>query len=319
MGEHKVILFYKFVLIRDPKKLKEQQILICKQTGIHSGRIIVSTEGINGTLEGSDLAIYKYIKEMQQDTRFSDINFKISTSNGDSFPKIIDPATRKLKPKLSIKVREELVTTNLKNHKKLGPLAGNTGKYVTAEELHSWFETKKEFYIVDMRNDYEYEIGHFQDSIMLKGFRNFRDLENVVEQIKDLSDKTIVTVCTGGIRCEKASGFLLEEGFMNVYQLKDGIVSYMEKYPNQNFLGKLYVFDSREMIGFNTESHKHKAIGKCRLCGCASENLVDYYNKDPAGDIIEGRFYGIICKNCISSKKVVLDTEVINDFTLNQV
>lgn len=145
---------------------------------------------------------------------------------------------------------------------------------ITDEELHRWFEEKREFYIVDMRNDYEYASGYFEGSIF-SGMHNFFDLESVLSRLDHLKNKTVVTVCTGGIRCEKASGFLVESGFADVYQLLDGIQTYMEKYPNQHFKGKLYVFDGRITVGFNTESPEHEIVGKCMQCGVMCDTYVN--------------------------------------------
>lgn len=141
-------------------------------------------------------------------------------------------------------MRDQLVALN-DGDPDLGPVGGTTGTYLSADELYQWFVDGKEFYIIDMRNDYETEVGQFINSICPKGFRNFRNLPDVLPEMEHLRDKTVVTVCTGGIRCEKASGFLLKHGFSDVYQLHNGIVTFMEKFPNEYFKGKLYVFDQR--------------------------------------------------------------------------
>ena len=150
-----------------------------------------------------------------------------------------------------------------------------------------------------MRNTYEHKVGYFQDSI-LPPIENFRDLPKVVEQIAHLKSKTVLTVCTGGVRCEKASGFLLKEGFENVYQLDGGIVSYMEKYPNEDFEGKLYVFDGRITMGPSAlpgaglpADEKAKIVGKCDACDAQSENYVNCAN--PAC-----HKHFIACEKCIS-------------------
>jgi UPF0176 protein len=127
----------------------------------------------------------------------------------------------------------------------------------------------------------------------LPPIENFRDLPKVVEQISHLRDKTVLTVCTGGIRCEKASGFLLTQGFADVYQLDGGIVSYMEKYPNEDFKGKLYVFDGRVMMGFYTDDTKHEILGRCDSCGGKSENYVNCANSDCHRHFIN-------CQNCLN-------------------
>lgn len=254
-----ILLYYNYTFIDDPEVLKLSQKKICQKLDL-KGRIIIAKEGINGTLEGSKESVDKYIADLKQDVRFKDTHIKISAGTGNAFPK------------LSIKVRDEIVSAHLGEdnfHPK-----DITGKYIQAEELHQWFEQGKEFYIVDMRNDYEHKVGHFEDSI-LPSFGNFRDLPKIIKEIEHLKGKTIVTVCTGGVRCEKASGYLVKKGFADVYQLYGGIVTYMEKFPNQNFKGKLYVFDGRITMGFNTEKSEHEVVGKCELCGKQSDNYID--------------------------------------------
>jgi len=272
-----IILYYKYISIDSPKILMQEQRTLCEKLGL-KGRILVATEGINGTLEGETVDIDEYCKIFLEDPRFTDVHIKKSIGTGIAFPK------------LQIKVRNEIVSSHLKaNDVKPYEL---TGKYITAEELHRWFEDKKEFYIVDMRNNFEHLGGHFEGSI-LPDMDNFRNLPDIIPTIKHLQNKTIVTVCTGGVRCEKASGFLLQSGFVDVYQLKDGIVSYMEKYPNQHFKGKLYVFDNRMLMGFNTESYEHSIIGRCAVCGVKSENYINCIDDDC-------HRHFICCKNCVN-------------------
>jgi UPF0176 protein len=288
MTNYQTLLYYKFTPLANPEAIMTQHQVICQECNL-KGRVLISKEGINGTVEGSVEDTNKYMDIMDNSTDFSDITFKKQPSNGESFTKMI------------IKVRDEIVTTGLPYHEELGPLVGLTGKYISAEELHDLIHSDIEFYIIDMRNDYEFKLGHFQDSIMPQAFTNFRDLPNIIPEIKHLKDKKIVTVCTGGIRCEKASGFLMYHGFTDVSQLQDGIVTYMEKYPNQDFLGKLYVFDKRMAIGFNTNSPEYQTVGKCDLCGAPSENIIDYF--DDAGV----RHHGIVCQNCLDTRNIIFD------------
>jgi UPF0176 protein len=255
-----VLLFYKYVEIENPVRLLRNQRRLCEKLNL-KGRIIIGMEGINGTLEGTPKNTEKYIKELIKDEKFSDINFKKSAGDGNAFPK------------LSIKVRNEIVTSLVPN---IMPWK-LTGKHLKATELHQWFLDKREFYIVDMRNDYEYISGHFEGSV-LSGFSNFKDLPLVLEKLTHLKNKTIVTVCTGGVRCEKASAYLLQNGFNDVYQLENGIQTYMEMYPNQHFKGKLYVFDNRLTIGFNTDSPDHEIIGTCMHCGVSCDTYVNCMN-----------------------------------------
>lgn len=270
---HQVLLYYKYVTIADPEKVRDEQRKLCEKYNL-KGRIIVAEEGINGTVEGLMSDTKKYMRAMEKSTYFKSISFKKSIGTGNAFPK------------LSVKYRPEVVTTKIKG---LNPLQV-TGKYVTADQLHAWFEQKKEFYIVDMRNDYEYSSGYFEHFIP-SGIHNFYDLPDVLSRLEHLKNMTIVTVCTGGIRCEKASGFLVENGFNDVYQLQDGIQSYIEKYPNKHFKGKLYVFDKRLTIGFNTDSPEHEIVGKCLHCGGACDSYVNCeYNIC--------HYHYICCLNC---------------------
>jgi UPF0176 protein len=271
---YQVLLYYKYVALPDPESVMNMQKILC--TKLHlKGRIIVAKEGINGTIEGTAKETNQYMKEMEQIEAFKDIHYKKSKGTGNAFPK------------LSVKVREEIVSSNVPY---VNP-AVLTGKYLSSEELHTWFKEKKEFYIVDMRNEYEYRSGFFEGTIF-SGFNNFRDLPSITEKLKDLKHKTIVTVCTGGVRCEKASGFLVLNGFKDVYQLQDGIQTYMETYPNEEFKGKLYVFDNRLTIGFHIDNEKHEIVGKCLLCGKSEDAYVNCMNPTC-------HLHFICCKDCL--------------------
>ena len=280
--KHQVLLYYKYTTIDDPKKFATEHRELCERLGL-KGRIIVAKEGINGTVEGLKEATEEYIRMVNLKSGIKDIHFKRSVGSGEVFTK------------LSIKVRDDIVSSSIKDFK-LDPMKA-TGKYLTPEELQEWIHGKKKFFIVDMRNDYEQDVGYFDNS-MLAPFKNFRDLPKVLPLLKDLKEETIVTVCTGGVRCEKASGFLVENGFNDVYQLYGGIVSYMEKYPNEDFLGKLYVFDGRVTMGFNLDSPKHKVVGKCKFCKRPAEEYFDckYLH-------CKGKRHFISCENCIEENR----------------
>jgi len=277
-SKFQVLLYYKYTEIKDPKQLMLDQKALCEKLNL-KGRIIIAREGINGTVEGLKEDTEKYIKALQKIPIFNDIDFKKSAGTGSAFPK------------LSIKVRDDLVSSAISNLN-LSP-SQVTGKYLTPEQLHQWIHSNREFYIVDMRNDYETAVGYFENSLKAP-FENFRDLPKVLPILKNLKDKTIVTVCTGGIRCEKASGFLVDQGFDDVYQLNGGIVSYMEKYPNEDFLGSLYVFDGRVTIGFNMDSKKHVIVGQCKFCQNPAEKYFDCKNI-----YCQGKRHFISCDQCI--------------------
>ncbi len=272
---HQILLYYKYTLIENPAALMREQRELCERLNL-KGRIIIAEEGINGTVEGLPENTEKYIQAMQLDPRFADMNFKRSLGTGNAFPR------------LSVKVRPEIVSGHL-GDADVNPTQV-TGKHLPAETLHEWIHSDKEFYIVDMRNDYEHKIGFFRNSI-LPPLKNFRNLSQILPALEQLKNKTVVTVCTGGVRCEKASGFLLKNGFTDVYQLENGIVSYMEKYPEEDFKGKLYVFDGRVTIGFNSPTTPHQIVGRCDKCANPSENYVNC-------DLKSCNAHFICCEKC---------------------
>jgi UPF0176 protein len=275
--EYTILLFYKYVFIDDTQKLCESQKEIQSRLNL-KGRTIIASEGINITLEGTIENTEIYLQELLRDPRFSDMHIKKSIGNGAAFPKC------------SIKVRPEIVSLHLGETCDINPNE-LTGIHLKPTELHEWIAKKKEFYIIDMRNAYEHRVGQFENSIC-PPMENFRDLPKFIESINHLKDKTVLTVCTGGVRCEKASGYLLSQGFTDVYQLDGGIVSYMEIYPNEDFLGKLYVFDNRLMMGFYTDDPKHVIIGSCEKCRIKSEHYVNCNNMQCHRKMI-------VCQNCL--------------------
>lgn len=259
-----IILFYKYTEILDPEKLRDEQRALCEKLGL-KGRIIVAKEGINATFEGTDENVEEYLKVYLSDPRFADTHIKRSKGDGNAFPK------------LSVKVRPEIVSLHLGDE----DFSPNqiTGKHLKPKELKEWFQTKKvgeDFYIVDMRNDYEFKVGRFKGSI-LPTLQNFRDVPKALHELEELKEKPVLTVCTGGVRCEKASGFLLKKGFKEVYQLDGGIVSYMEQFPASEFEGSLYVFDKRILMHFDPED-KHVVVGRCEKCEGPSERYVNCKN-----------------------------------------
>ena len=277
MPNYEVLIYYKYVDVADPAHEMDEQKKLCADVGI-TCRIIVAHEGINGTLEGTTEACNKYIEAMNAHPLFSGMRFKRSPGTGSSFPRI------------SVKVRPEIVSARLGDHD-VNPQKV-TGKYVTAEELHEWIHSGQEIYIVDMRNDYEFKVGYFKNSILPK-LANFREVPDILPEIEHLKNKRVITVCTSGVRCEKASGFLVTQGFKDVYQLLDGIQTYMEKYPNEDFLGKLYVFDGRITLAFNEKDPAHFVVGKCDKCGTSTD---EYF--DCAYIHCKGNRHFLACKDC---------------------
>lgn len=273
--EYVIILFYQYAPISDPEAFKKAHRALCENLGI-KGRFIVATEGINGTCEGTNTAINEYVKALTADPRFANTHIKYSQGIGTAFPKI------------KIKVRPELVNLQL-GEDDINP-AEFTAPHLKPSELDRWFEDKKDFVIVDMRNDYEHRVGHFPGSV-LPNLKYFRDLPKVLPELEHLKDKTVLTVCTGGVRCEKASGYLLKKGFKDVHQLEGGMVSYMEQYPGKNFLGTMYTFDGRVVMDY--DEGNHPVIGICKTCGTNTEQVIDCKNTSCHGQML-------LCEDCFS-------------------
>ncbi len=253
---YQVLLFYKYVTIENPETLQRWVTERATALGL-MGRVIVAEEGINGTLEGTVENTNIFKEEFLADLRFRDVQVKTSEGTGTAFPK------------LSVKVRDEIVGTRF-DKEKVDPRT-QTAQHLRPEELREWYENKKDFVVVDMRNDYEFASGHFRGSFNPK-LNNSRDLPEVLPILEPLKKKTVLTVCTGGVRCEKMSALLLSEGFTDVYQLDNGIHGYMEKYPGKDYLGTLYTFDGRLTMDFGGD---REIIGQCYLCGAKTESYVN--------------------------------------------
>lgn len=264
--KYKVILFYKFVKVKNPEKLRDIQRELCEKLNL-KGRMLLATEGVNATFEGTVSNINKYKKEFTKNNLFKNLVFKESESNGKAFTK------------LEIKVRKEIVTLGAGNF----DVKKETAKTITATELQKLYKNKKEdFVVLDLRNDFEIKAGYFEKTVD-PGLKNFRDLPEKLKdkELEDLKIKSqngtkIIPVCTGGIRCEKATCLLKREGFKNLYQLKDGIHTYMQKYPGQHFKGSLFVFDNR-MVTPVKDSPNREVVGRCIYCNKKSEQ---FYSND---------------------------------------
>lgn len=248
-----IILYYLYTHIENPESLMDRERAVCSVLGL-KGRILIAEEGINGTLEGTRENIEKYKAHILADKRFRHMNIKESAGTGSAFPK------------LAVKVKDEIVSTKLP--KNINPRKA-TGKHLNPTELKKWYETDEDFVVFDMRNDYEIASGHFDKTINVdSAMKASRDLPEIMKQYDNLKDKKVLTVCTGGVRCEKMSAYLLDIGFKDVYQLHNGMHTYMEKYPGQDFKGTLYTFDNRMTMDFGGE---RELVGKCYVCKGTTE------------------------------------------------
>jgi len=260
---YQVLLYYLYTPIEDPDGYREEHREVCEKLNL-LGRIIIGKEGINGTLSGTTKECQQYIEYMLGDPRTEKTEFKI------------DPEEKHLFPRLSIKSRDEIVTLGL-GEEDFSPLE-TTAQHLNAEE---WYDAMQDpnSVVVDIRNDYEHNLGHFKDAI-LPEVRNFRDTPEWIRENRHLFEgKKIMTYCTGGIRCEKFSGFLLREGFEDVVQLDGGIVKYSKDETTQgkDFEGQMYVFDKR--IGVPVNQVNPSVVARCIHCDEPCERYVNCANK----------------------------------------
>ena len=240
-----VLLYYKFTDIENPEKFAQEQLELCKRTGV-LGRILVGKEGINGSVSGTMEGTEEYKKEMKKDKRFSDMMFKEDISKSNPFTKI------------KVLVKNEIIAMKEKVN------LSKKADYISPEDFLDLYKNKdNNLIILDTRNDYEWKVGKFKNAMVLP-IKTFRDFPNAVRKLlKGKENKKIVTYCTGGIRCEKASAFLKEQGFNEVYQLKDGILNFCKEYPNSVWEGKCFVFDKRLMTKVN---NKDSFNANCVAC-----------------------------------------------------
>lgn len=270
-----ILLFYKYVPIESPVTIMRWQKKLCSELGL-TGRIIIAEQGVNGTLEGSVESTQIYKKTMLEHPLFGGIDFKEAESSGSSFPR------------MRIVVKSEIVNTGLQSHQ--GKLE-NTGIHLTPTQAHELIASKPENLVIfDARNTCESAIGAFTGAIKPE-IDTFRSLPTYIDEHLDtFKGKQVLMYCTGGIRCERATAYLKEQGVAEkVYQIEGGIHRYVEQFPEGYFRGKNYVFDGRIAVKVNDD-----ILGSCALCKKACD---DYHN------CLNARCndHFICCKECMDT------------------
>ena len=258
---YKVLLFYKYVNVNKPEQIIGEHLNWCMANDIR-GRVFFATEGINGTVSGKNENIEKYKIYLTSFPEFKNIWLKEDEAMENSFRK------------MQVRLKNEIVHGNLENVS-----VKNGGKRLTPEGLLKFYKENKEFVIVDARYWYESRIGKFRNAVT-PPMKNFREWKKVVEEdLNNYKNKTVVTYCTGGIRCEKASAYMVEKGFKDVYQLEGGISNFIKKFPDTYWEGGMFVFDERRVVNPNLkEEIKH--IAKCSFCGKPTSYYINCHNVD---------------------------------------
>lgn len=257
--DYYILLYYCYTSIAEPEKFRIEHHQYCADLGL-KGRIIVSTEGINGTVSGLKTACEAYMTHLKADPWFLNLDFKVDQHTQHAFQK------------LNVRVKPEIVHADLHY---IDPIK-RTGKYISPKELDA-IRNEEDVVLLDVRSKYEHQVGKFQDAVTLD-INHFREFQKQIPHLKQYQEKKIITYCTGGIKCEKASAYLLEQGFKNVYQLHGGIINYGNETEGEGFEGKCYVFDNRILKDINTK--QAVTIGKCHVCGIACDRMVNCANPD---------------------------------------
>jgi UPF0176 protein len=243
-----VATFYQFVRLPDFAEKRQPLLDYCQQVAL-KGTILLAEEGVNGTIAGSRAAVDAVLAYLRSDDRLADLEHKESIANALPFDR------------LKVRLKNEIVTLGMPE---VNP-SEQVGTYVSPQAWNDLI-SDPEVVVVDTRNHYEVAIGSFQRALnpQTNAFRQFPAY--VRDRLDPQQHKKIALFCTGGIRCEKASALLLQQGFEQVYHLKGGILKYLEEVPPEDSLwqGECFVFDQRVAVQHGLEEGTYDM---CRACG----------------------------------------------------
>jgi len=244
------ISFYKYIHIPDPKWFRDDWYRRFQQLGV-LGRIYIAHEGINAQISVPAANADAFKKELYSLPGFDGLRLNIAVDDDGKSFYVLD-----------IKVRKKIVADGIEDP---GFDMGRKGKYVNAEQMNELMNDP-DTVVIDMRNHYEYEVGHFEKAIEIPSDTFREQLPMAADMMLENKEKNIIMYCTGGIRCEKASAYMLHRGFKNVFHLEGGIIRYArevkEKGLPSRFIGKNFVFDER--LG---ERITPDIIARCHQCG----------------------------------------------------
>ena len=266
------VAFYKFVHFPNYTSFQSKILNFCVERNI-KGTILLAEEGINVAAAGTKKNIYELLNFLKIDNRFSDITHKESYSEEIPFHR------------MRVKLKKEIVSLGRPNIN----LSNRSGIRVDPKNWNILL-ADPDVVLVDARNDYEYQIGTFKNAISPKT-TNFREFPAFIkEKLNTKKNKKIAIFCTGGIRCEKASSYMLSKGFENVYQLNGGILKYMDEIETDKSLweGECFVFDSRVSVDFELAEGNYEQCYACRQPLSEKDLQSNLYQK------------GISCPYCIN-------------------
>ncbi|NIY73275.1 rhodanese-related sulfurtransferase [Marivivens donghaensis] len=243
-----VAALYHFTPFADPSALREPLLDLCKANGV-TGTLLLAREGINGTIAGPRGGIDNVLAHIRALPGCSDLEWKESTAAEQPFGK------------MKVRLKKEIVTMGVTD---VDPRAA-VGHYVEPEDWNELISAD-DVVVIDTRNDYEYAIGTFKNAIDPQT-KTFREFPQWWEENKErFHNKRIAMFCTGGIRCEKSTNFVKQQGIDEVYHLKGGILKYLENVPQDQSMwdGECFVFDGRVSVGHGLVEGPHELCHACR-------------------------------------------------------
>ena len=274
---HKIVALYKFCKIEDP--IYFQKFIKSELSSLNIlGTIIIGEEGINGTISGNESSLNEAITSLKSINLLQDLDLKESYSSKKPFLR------------LKIKIKEEIVSMGLRD---IDPTT-QAGQYIVPEAWNNLINDK-DTVLIDTRNNYEYSIGSFENSLNPET-NNFKEFPNWVEKQEfnesDKKSKNFAMFCTGGIRCEKASSYMKNHGFKNVFHLKGGILKYLENIDikDSKWKGECFVFDDRVSVKHDLSEGEYDLCHGCRTPITEQDKLSSNYVK------------GVSCEHCINEK-----------------
>lgn len=249
MSNYLVCALYKFVALDDYQEIRQPLLEVMEQNNV-KGTLLLANEGINGTVSGTQQAIDTLLAWLNADERLNPISYKLSYDETQPFHRT------------KVKLKKEIVTLGVEG---IDPRK-TVGTYVKPQDWNALI-SDPEVFVVDTRNDYEIEIGTFKHAVD-PNTKSFREFPEYVKQNMDPSrHKKVAMFCTGGIRCEKSTAYMKEQGFEDVYHLEGGILQYLEDVPKEESLweGDCFVFDNRVAVNHDLEKSHYDQCYACRL------------------------------------------------------
>ena len=238
---------YRFVDLPDRDELRQPMLDACLEAGL-KGTVLLSPNGINFFLAGSEKSTNSFLSHLESDERLAGIPIKLSHTDYQPFHRML------------VKRKKEIISLGMDD---IRP-AEFTGPHISPNEFKQMLDGGEDIVVLDARNDYETRVGMFDGAVDLD-IASFRDFPGAIESLPDeYQSKTVVMYCTGGIRCEKASAVMLKAGFEDVRQLEGGILGYFEECGGTHWSGDCFVFDQRVALDHQLEETEVVMCFRCR-------------------------------------------------------